>query len=149
MDLPYFDKLAKDKRFKGNIQNLLKCYCKNEWTRKIWVYPGTVFAGEIKIFCNSGGIKIYSTMSETKAAFAERIIRSLKNILYRYKEVYGYKYFHKLPQLTATMNSRNIRIIDMKPNRIKDSDFISMLYSKTLGEYKKTYVYNWRPHLHF
>ena len=76
-------------------------------------------------------------MSETKAAFAERTIRSLKNILYRHMEDYGYKYFHKLPQFIATMNSRNNRSIDMKPNYVKNSDSMSILYSKPLREYKK------------
>ena len=71
-------------------------------------------------------------MSERKAAFAERTIRSLKNILYRY----GYKYIHKLPPFIATMNSRNNRSIDMKPNHVKNSDFVSILYSKLLSEYK-------------
>ena len=47
-------------------------------------------------------------MSETKAAFAKRTIRSLKNIFYRYMEDYGYKYIHKLPQFIATMNSKII-----------------------------------------
>ena len=37
-------------------------------------------------------------MKETKAAFAKRTIRSLKIILYRYMEDFGYKYIHKLPQ---------------------------------------------------
>ena len=76
-------------------------------------------------------------MSETKAAFAERTIRSLKNILYRYMEDYGYKYIQKLPQFIATMNSRNNRSRDMKHNHVQNSDFMSVLYSKTLREYKK------------
>ena len=76
-------------------------------------------------------------MSQTKAAFAERTIRSLKNILYCYMEDYGYNYFHKLPQFIATMNSRNNRSIDMKPSYVKNSDFMSKLYSKPLREYKK------------
>ena len=76
-------------------------------------------------------------MSDTKAAFAERTIRSLKNILYRYMEDYGNKLFHKLPQFIATMNSRNNLSIDMKHNHVKNSDFMSILYSKALREYKK------------
>ena len=44
---------------------------------------GTKFAGEFEKLCKAEGIQIYSTMSETKVAFAERTIRSLKNILYR------------------------------------------------------------------
>ena len=76
-------------------------------------------------------------MSETKATFAERTIRSLKNILYRYMEDYGEEYVHKLPQFFATRNSRNNRSIDMKPNHVKNSDFMSILYSKQFREYKK------------
>ena len=35
------------------------------------------------------------------------------------------------------MKSRNNRSIDMKPNHIKKCDFMSILYSKPLREYKK------------
>ena len=49
---------------------------------RVWVDQGTEFGGEFKNFCKSKGIKIYSTRSETKAAVAERAIRSLKNINY-------------------------------------------------------------------
>ena len=52
-------------------------------------------------------------------------------------EDYGYKYNHKVPQFIATMNSRNNRSIDVKPNHVKNSDFMSILYSKPLREYKK------------
>ena len=52
-------------------------------------------------------------------------------------EDFGYKYIHKLPQFIATTNSRNNRSIDMKPNHFKNSDFMSILYSKPLREYKK------------
>ena len=52
-------------------------------------------------------------------------------------EDYGYKYNHKVPQFVATMNSRNNRSIDVKPNHVKNSDFMSILYSKPLREYKK------------
>ena len=76
-------------------------------------------------------------MSETKAAFAERTKRSLKNILYRYMEEYGYKYVHKLPQFIATLNSRRNSSIDTRPNTVKNCDFMSVLYSEPLLEFKK------------
>ncbi len=69
-------------------------------------------------------------MSETKAAFAERTIRSLKNILYHYMEDFGYKYIHKLPQFITNLNSRRNSSIDMRPNTVKNCDFLSILYSK-------------------
>ena len=73
--------------------------------RKICVDKGTEFAGEFKKLCKAEGIQIYSTKSETKAAFAERTMRSLRNILYRYMEDKGYKYVHKLTQFVTTVNS--------------------------------------------
>ena len=76
-------------------------------------------------------------MGETKAAFVERTIRSLKTILYRHVEAYGYNLNHRLPKFNATMNSRNNCNTDMIPNHVKNSDFLSILYSKPLREYKK------------
>ena len=76
-------------------------------------------------------------MNETKAAFAERTIRSLENILYRYMEDFGYKYIHKLPQFIASLNSRRNSSIDMRPNTVKNCDFMSILYSTPLREFKK------------
>ena len=76
-------------------------------------------------------------MSETKAAFAERAVRSLNNILYRYMEDFGYKYIHKLPRFITTLNSKRNSSIDMRPNTVKNCDFMSFLYSKALQEFKK------------
>ena len=76
-------------------------------------------------------------MSETKAAFAERTIRSLKSILYRYMEDNGNQYTHKLPHFITTLNSTRNSSIDMQPNTLKNCDFKSILYSKHLREYRK------------
>ena len=105
--------------------------------KKIWVDKGTEFAGTFKKFCAAEGIQVYSTMSENKGAFSERTIRSLKNILYRYMEDFGYKYIHKLPQFITTLNSRRKSSIGMRPNTVKNCDFMSILYSKLLREFKK------------
>ena len=116
MDLAYVDKLAKvnngvkylldhqdlfdrtvdaksmkTKDSKETVKTFSKMIIKKNRTKKIWVDQGTEFTGEFKNFCSAEGIEIYSTMSETKLAFAERTKRSLKNILYRYMEDYGYK----------------------------------------------------------
>ena len=108
MDLAYVDKLAKDnngvkyllirqnlfdrtvdargmktKDSNGTVRAFLIMITKKNRPQKIWVDKGTEFAGEFKKLCKAELIQIYPTMSETKAAFAERTIRSLKNILYR------------------------------------------------------------------
>ena len=162
MDLAYVDKLAKENNgvkyllvrqdlfdrtvnAKGmktkDSQETVKAFSsmitKKNRPNKIWVDKGSEFAGACKKFCAAEGIQVYSTMSETKAAFAERTIRSLKKILYRYMEDFGYKYIHKLPQFITTFNSRRISSIEMRPNTVKIRDFMSILYSKALREFKK------------
>ena len=106
MDLAYVEKLAKDnngveyllvrqdlfdrtvdaKGMKTNdsketVKTFSEMITKKNRPKKMWVDQGTEFAGEFKKFCSAEGIEVYSTMIETKAAFAERTIRSLKNIL--------------------------------------------------------------------
>ena len=76
-------------------------------------------------------------MSQTKAAFAERTIRSLKNIFYRYMEDNGYKYIHSLTQFVTTLNSRRNCSVDLIPKNVKNSDFMSTRYSKPLREFRK------------
>ena len=105
---------------------------KKNQRKKIWVDKGTEVAGAFKKFRAAEGIHVYSTMSETKVAFAERTIRSLKKIPYRYMEEFGYKYILKLPQFITTLNSRPNSSIGLRPNTLENCDFISVLYSKSL-----------------
>ena len=76
-------------------------------------------------------------MSETKAAFAERTTRSLKNILCRYMEDNGYKYIHNMTKFVRTLNSRRKCSIDLMSKNLKNSDFLSTLYTKPLREFGK------------
>ena len=130
MDLAYVDKLAKDdngvnfllvrqdlfdrtvdakgmktKDSKETVRAFSTMITKKNRPNKIWVDKGTEFAGEFKKLCKAEGIQIYPTLSETKAAFAEGTIRSLKNILHRYIEDNIDKYIHKLTQFVTTLNS--------------------------------------------
>ena len=108
---------------------------KKKRPKTISVDQVTEFAGDFKKFCIAEGIHVYPTMSETKATFAERTIRSLKNILYRYMEEHGYKYFHKLSQFVKILNSRKTRTINMTPKKVKTFDFLSILYGQPLREF--------------
>ena len=127
----------KTKDSQETVKAFLSMITKRSRPKKIWVDKETEFAGAFKKFCAAEGIQVYSTMSDTKAAFAERTIPSLKNILYRYTEDFRYRYIHKLAQFITTLNSRRNSSIDMRPNTVKNCDFMSILYSKTLREYKK------------
>ena len=52
-------------------------------------------------------------------------------------EDFRYKYMHKLPQFITTFNPRRTSSIDMKPTTVKNCDFMVILYSKPLAEYKE------------
>ena len=162
MDLAYVDKLAKDnnavkyllvrqdlfdrtvdakgmksKDSKETVRASLSMITKKNRLRRIWVDNGTEIVGEFKKLCKAGGTQNYSIMSETKAAFAESTIRSLKNILYRYMEDTGYKHVHKLTHFVTTLNSRRNCSIDLIPKNVKNSDFSSILYSKPLRKFRE------------
>ena len=105
MDLAYVDKLAKEnngvrylvvrqdlfdrtvnvkrmktKDFQETVKAFSSMITRKNRPKRIWVDKGTEFAGAFKKFCAAEGIQVYSTMSETKAVFAERTIRSMKKI---------------------------------------------------------------------
>ena len=94
--------------------------------------------GELsKKLCWEKNIENYSTKSETKGAFAERAIQSLKHIIYRYKEDHGEKFIYTLPQFVSKMNCRINRSIGKSPRDVKKIDFLSILYKKSLSRNKK------------
>ena len=120
LDLAYVDKLAKYNR---GVQYLLvavnclsrylrveplktkyakettkafKKMIKTKQPKKFWVDKGTEFKGEFEKLCTKQEIIKYNTHSEKKSAFAERNIRSLKSIIYKYLEFeWTYSYIEK------------------------------------------------------
>ena len=132
-----FDRTVKARRLKTKgSQEIVKAFSsmirKRNRPKTIWVDEEAEYAGAFKNCCSAEGIQVYSTMSETKAVFAERTIRSLKKILYRYMSDYGYKCIHKIPQFITTLDSRTNSSIDMRPNIVKNFEFKSILYIKAL-----------------
>ena len=59
--------------------------------------------------------------SETKAAFAERVIQSLKHIIYRYIENHGEKFVLKKQQFISNLNCRKNRSIGKSVRDVKNS----------------------------
>ena len=127
----------KTKYAKDTLQAFKKMISRKNTPEKLWVDKGTENGGIFKKFCKEKSIEVYSTMSETKAAFAERAIQSLKHIIYGYIEDHGEKFINKLPQFVSTMNCRINRSIGKSPRDVKNTDFLSILYNKPLTRYKK------------
>ena len=110
----------KTKDSKETVRAFLFIIAKKNRPKKIWVDKGTKFVGEFEKLCKAEGIQIYSMMSETKFAIAERTIRSLKHILYRYMEDHGYNYIYQVTQFLTTIIFRST---DLIPKNVKSSEF--------------------------
>ena len=91
--------------------------------KKLWVDKGTEFKGSFQSLCDMKGILTYTTESEKKSAFAERNIRSLKNLIYKYLEhKWTYSYIDKFQEFVHTINSRTNRVIKKAPNKVTNKD---------------------------
>ena len=66
----------KTKYAKDTLQAFKKMISRKNTPEKLRVDKGTEYGGIFKKFCKEKSIEVYSTMSETKAAFAERAIQS-------------------------------------------------------------------------
>lgn len=74
-----------------------------------------------------------------KAAVAERSIRTVKNLIYRYlNEAHTRKYIDVLDKISQTYNHRKHRTIQMSPNKLITGS--SKLHQKVLNAYEK----NWK-----
>ena len=102
-----------------------KMLCKKSMPTEVWVDQGTEFSGEFRKFCTDKKIKIYSTRSETKAAVAERDIKSLKNNIYRYMEENGDKYMRKIDSFLKTMNTSVNRSTGNAPKSVTNKEILS------------------------
>ena len=127
----------KTKFAKDILQAFKKMISRKNTPEKLWVDKGTEDGGTFIKFCKEKNLEFYSTMSETKAGFAERAIQLFKHIIYRYIEDHGEKLIHKLPQFVSTMNWHINRSIRKSPRDVKNTDFLSILYNKPLTRYKK------------
>ena len=87
----------------------------------------------MKKYCTDNGINYYTSQNpDTKAAVAERVIRTLKSRLYRYFE-YKKSYIDILPELVTSYNKSKHRSIGMAPmdvTRENELEVHSKLYPK-------------------
>ena len=96
--------------------------------KKVWVDKGTEFKGSFEALCKKKGINTYSTESEKKSGFAERNIRSLKNLIYKYLEAKcTYSYIGKLQDFVNAINSRTNRVTNLPPNKVTKMDVPSLI----------------------
>ena len=118
----------KTKSAKAASEAFAKMLGKRVKPKKVWSDKGTEFKAEFLKLCKQKNIKWYSTQSETKSAFAERNIRSLKNIIYKYlEEKWTYRYIDSLPEFVKTINTRVNRVTGLAPSKVTKNDVVHLI----------------------
>ena len=96
--------------------------------QKVWVDAGSEFKGSFKTLCEKKQFQIYKTFSEKKSAFAERNIRSLKNLIYKYLEdKWTYSYINELQNFVKTVHSRINRETGLAPSKVSKKHVSSLV----------------------
>ena len=92
---------------------------KNKRPKNVWVDAGAELKSSFSNLCQKNEIEFYKTFSVKKSAFAERNIRSLKNLIYNYLEdKWTYLYFNQLQSFVQTINSRINKVTKLAPKKV-------------------------------
>ena len=84
---------------------------------------GKEFKGEFAKLCAEKNITIYSTHSEMKSCFAERYIRTLQSILFKYlHETNTSRYIDQLQNFVHLINARPTRTTKIAPKKVTKKD---------------------------
>lgn len=95
------------------------------------------YNSNFKTLMNDFTINHYSTYSIIKASIVERVIRSLKEMLYRqFSERGNYKWYDILEQITKNYNERKHRTINMRPCDVQGSRVQNKLLSTVYSNIK-------------
>ena len=86
---------------------------------RVWVDDGKKYLGAIKNVCEANKIIVYETHNEKKSAFAERNIRSLKSLIYKYmNESHTTKYVDQFANFVKMINGRVNRVCGLAPKNV-------------------------------
>ena len=107
----------KDKKGVSIVNAFQKIISKGRKPNKIWVDQGSEFYNNsFKEFLKIINIEMYSTYNEGKSAFAERFIRTLKNIILKQiTAISNNVYFDVLDDIVNKYNNTVHKTIKMKP----------------------------------
>ena len=104
-------------------RNAPKLCATKHFPEKNWADQGREFAGDFAQFCNKNGIQIYCTRSETKSALAERYIRTLKSIIFRYLHEHDTnRYIDHLDKFVSITNNGINRMTKLAPIAVSQKD---------------------------
>lgn len=174
MDLIDFNNLAKDNNNISYILVVIDIFTKYVWTRPVknknsttvrdalediiasspYGAPRSIHSDEGKEFTNvvckslysKYGINFYQTYTAMKASIVERVIRTLKQKLFRLFTIqHNRKWLNILPKVTNEYNNSKHSAINMKPIDVKDEkdvDRIKLFMFDQLRKSKKENTLN-------
>ena len=110
----------------GACQNILNSLKRKP--NKIWVDKGSEFyCQSMKSQLQDNNIETYSTHNEGKSVVAERLIRTLKNKIYKYKtSIPKNMYIDKLDDIINEYNNTYDRTIKMNHVDVRDNTYINI-----------------------
>ena len=96
----------------------------NRKPNKIWVVQGgEIYNNVFEKWLSDNDIIMYSTYNEGKSVVAERLIRTLKNKLYKHMTATGEKvYYDVLDDVVNKYNNTKHSTIKMKPIDVRDNN---------------------------
>ena len=97
---------------------------------KIWVDKGREFAGEFSQFCRKNDIELHSTHNETKSAFAERNIRSLRAIIFKFLHENNRHIYRKFTAIRKR-DCRVNRTTKLAPKDVEKTDVLYLISLQT------------------
>ena len=90
-------------------------------------------------------LKFIKFSARKNSAFAEKNIRSLKNLIYKYlEEKWTYSYINQLQSFVQTIESRVDRVTKLAPNKVTKKDvpyLISLIFNASAIPVRRPKLY--------
>ena len=115
----------KDKKGTSIVNAFQKIISKERKPNKIWVDQGSEFYNQsLKDFLKMNNIEMHSTFNEGKSVVAERLIRTLKNKIFKHMTAISKNvYFDVLDDIANKYNNTIHRTIKMEPIDVTDDSY--------------------------
>ncbi|XP_033755026.1 uncharacterized protein LOC117337977 [Pecten maximus] len=124
----------KTKTTKDVLDAFRKIIDRSKKPKRVYTDAGKEFTGNLmKQYCKDNGIKCFISLNEKKASVVERLIRTLKTMMYRYFTKYRtYEYADKLQDFVksynATPHSSLNGITPKDVNKTNEADLFAYMY---------------------
>lgn len=131
----------KNKQNQTIIEGLKSVFQKGRKPHTLRTDKGSEFKNRwVKTFLHKQGITVIYTQNETKANYAERVIRTMKNLMYRYfMKERTYRYVNVLHDLVNSYNKRPHRFLGSNaPAHVNEDNANEIRLDAFLAGQKKT-----------